>query len=73
MGGFFKMFFASLLALIIFSVIGFFLLLVFVAGLAKSDAPLVEKNSVPIGTWSLAQTIKYIMAAKKNNVTARVE
>src|SRR5688572_173487 len=46
MGGFFKMFFASLLALIIFSVIGFFLFLVFIAGLAKSDAPLVEKNSV---------------------------
>ena len=46
MGGFFKMFFASLLALIIFSVIGFFLFLVLIAGLAKSDAPLVEKNSV---------------------------
>src|SRR5436190_24130360 len=40
------MFFASLLALIIFSVIGFFLFLVLIAGLAKSDAPLVEKNSV---------------------------
>jgi protease-4 len=48
MGGFFKMFFASLLALIIFSVIGFFLFLVLIAGLAKSDAPLVEKNSVLI-------------------------
>src|SRR6187399_1995276 len=46
MGGFFKMFFASLLALIIFSVIGFFLFLVLIAGLAKSDGPLVEKNSV---------------------------
>src|SRR6187551_2841886 len=46
MGGFFKMFFASLLALIIFSVIGFFLFLVLIAGFAKSDAPLVEKNSV---------------------------
>ena len=40
------MFFASLLALIIFSVIGFFLFLVLIAGFAKSDAPLVEKNSV---------------------------
>src|SRR6187455_2555590 len=40
------MFFASLLALIIFSVIGFFLFLVLIAGLTKSDAPLVEKNSV---------------------------
>ena len=46
MGGFFKMFFASLLALIIFSVIGFFLFLVLIAGLAKSDAPMVERNSV---------------------------
>src|SRR6188508_880329 len=46
MGGFFKMFFASLLALIIFSVISFFLFLVLIAGFAKSDAPLVEKNSV---------------------------
>ncbi len=46
MGGFFKMFFASLLALIIFSAISFFLCLVLIAGLAKSDAPLVEKNSV---------------------------
>ena len=46
MGGFFKMFFASLLALIIFSVIAFFLFLVLIAGFAKSDAPLVEKNSV---------------------------
>jgi len=48
MGGFFKMFFASLLALIIFSVIGIFLFLVLIAGLAKSDAPLVQKNSVLI-------------------------
>jgi len=46
MGGFFKMFFASLLALIIFSFIGFFLFLALVAGLTKSDKPLVEKNSV---------------------------
>src|SRR6186713_3223812 len=46
MGGFFKMFFASLLALIIFSVIAFFLFLVLIAGFAKSDGPLVEKNSV---------------------------
>ena len=46
MNSFFKMFFASLLALIIFSVIGFFIFLVFIAGLAKSDTPLVEKNSV---------------------------
>ena len=48
MGGFFKMFFASLLALIIFSLIGFFIFLAFIAALAKSDKPLVEKNSVLI-------------------------
>jgi protease IV len=46
MGGFFKMFFASLSALIIFSVIGFFIFLAFIAGLASSDKPAVEKNSV---------------------------
>jgi protease-4 len=46
MGGFFKMFFASLLALIIFSVIGFFIFLVLIAGLTKAEKPLVEKNSV---------------------------
>ena len=46
MGGFFKMFFASLLALIIFSVICFFIFLVLIAGLATTDTPLVEKNSV---------------------------
>src|SRR5688572_13205996 len=46
MGGFFKMFFASLLALIIFSFIGFFIFLALIAGLAKSDKPMVEKNSV---------------------------
>src|SRR5688572_9192598 len=46
MGGFFKMFFASFLALVIFSIIGFFIFLALIAGLAKSDKPLVEKNSV---------------------------
>ena len=46
MGGFFKMFFASLLALIIFSFIGFFLFLALIAGLAESDKPNVERNSV---------------------------
>jgi protease-4 len=46
MGGFFKMFFASLLAIIVFSVIGFFIFLALIAGLASSDKPLVEKNSV---------------------------
>jgi len=46
MGGFFKMFFASLLALIIFSFIGFFIFLALIAGLATSDKPVVERNSV---------------------------
>ena len=46
MGGFFKMFFASFLALVIFCIIGFFIFLALIAGLAKSDKPLVEKNSV---------------------------
>ena len=46
MGGFFKMFFASFLALVIFCIIGFFIFLAFIAGLAKSDKPLVERNSV---------------------------
>src|SRR6187551_3629003 len=46
MAGFFKMFFASLLALIIFSVIGFFIFLALIAGLTTAEKPLVEKNSV---------------------------
>lgn len=46
MGGFFKMFFASFLALVIFCIIGFFIFLALIAGLAKSDKPVVEKNSV---------------------------
>lgn len=46
MGGFFKMFFASLLALIIFTVIGFFIFLAFVTSLATTEKPAVEKNSV---------------------------
>jgi len=46
MGSFFKMFFASLLAMIIFSLVGFFLVMAFVAGLATADKPVVEKNSV---------------------------
>jgi protease-4 len=46
MGGFFKMFFASLLALIIFSVLCFFLLMTIVAGLTTAERPMIEKNSV---------------------------
>ena len=46
MGGFFKMFFASLLAIIVFCVIGFFIFLAMIAGLASSDKPAVPKNSV---------------------------
>lgn len=46
MGGFFKMFFASLLSLVIFSLIVFFLLMALVAGFATSDKPTVAKSSV---------------------------
>lgn len=46
MGGFFKMFFASLLSMIVFSIIVFFLLFALVAGLATSDKPAVEKSSI---------------------------
>ena len=46
MGGFFKMFFASFLALLIFCIIGFFIFLALIAGLTTSDKPTVEKNSV---------------------------
>ena len=46
MSSFFKIFFASMVALIVFSLIALFLLIAFVSGLAKSDKPVVEKNSV---------------------------
>ena len=64
------MFFASLLALIIFSVIFFFLFLVLIAGLAKSDAPLVEKNSVlviNIGQSFQEQKLESPLAAFSSN------
>ena len=46
MSSFFKIFFASMVALIVFSLIALFLLIAFVSGLAKNDKPVVEKNSV---------------------------
>ena len=46
MGAFFKMFFASLLALIIFSLVAFFLSFSFIAGIATKSRPVVENNSV---------------------------
>ncbi len=46
MNSFFKMFFASLLAFIVFSLIAFFIVFAMVAGLASSDKPIMEKNSV---------------------------
>jgi protease IV len=70
MGGFFKMFFASLLALIIFSVIGFFLFLALIAGLASSDKPTVEKNSVLVINLSqpyLEQEVENPLAAISSN------
>ena len=70
MGGFFKMFFASLLALIIFFVIGFFLFIAFIAGLAKSDKPMVEKNSVLVinlGQNFMEQQIESPLAVLSSN------
>lgn len=46
MGGFFKIFFASLLAMIVFAVLAFFFFLSFVAGMAVKDRPNVRKGSV---------------------------
>lgn len=46
MQGFFKTFFASLLALIIFTVIGFFILLGFIASATSADKPVVGKDAV---------------------------
>src|SRR5688572_30943753 len=46
MSSFFRMFFASLLAMVIFSILAFFLVVAFIAGIAKSDKPRVAKNSV---------------------------
>jgi protease IV len=46
MGGFFKMFFASLVALIVFTVVAFFLAMAFFIGLASNNKLVVEKNSV---------------------------
>lgn len=46
MRSFFKMFFASLLAIIVFSVICFFIMIAFVAAIASKDKPEVPKKSV---------------------------
>ncbi|MBA2498362.1 MAG: signal peptide peptidase SppA [Chitinophagaceae bacterium] len=46
MSSFFKIFFASFLALIIFCLISFFILVAIVSGLASKDKPRVEANSV---------------------------
>lgn len=46
MQGFFKTFFASLLALIIFTVIGFFILLGFIASTTSADKPVVGRDAV---------------------------
>lgn len=46
MQGFFKTFFASLLALIIFTVIGIFILLGFIASATSADKPVVGKDAV---------------------------
>ena len=70
MSSFFKMFFASLLALVIFCVIGIFLLAAFIAGLAKTEKPLVEKNSVLVinlGHVFLEQEIESPLAVLSSN------
>ena len=70
MAGFFKMFFASLLALIIFSVVGFFIFLAMIAGLASSDKPTVAKNSVLVINLSqpyLEQQVENPLAALSSN------
>ena len=70
MAGFFKMFFASLLALIIFSVVGFFIFLALIAGLARSDKPTVEKNSVLVVNLSqpyLEQQVENPLATFSSN------
>lgn len=46
MGSFLKMFLASLLALFLFTIVAFFLAIGFVSGLASSEKPKVDKNSV---------------------------
>lgn len=70
MGGFFKMFFASMLALIIFSIVGFLLFLVLIAGLASSDKPAIEKNSVLVLNLNqpfLEQQVENPLAAFSGN------
>ena len=56
MGNFFKIFFASLLALIIFTVIIFFFLAALVGGLTSKKAPTVDAKSVLV--LNLAQHYK---------------
>lgn len=46
MGSFFKMFFASLVALVIFSLVCFFLFITLLSGLARGSKPKVARNSV---------------------------
>jgi protease-4 len=70
MGGFFKMFFASLLSIIVFSVIVFFLLFAMIAGLATSGKPIVEKSSIlvlNIGQPYLEQEVDNPLAALSSN------
>ena len=46
MRSFFKIFFASLLALVIFTLLAVFFLVGFLGGIAAKDRPKVETNSV---------------------------
>jgi protease IV len=56
MNSFFKMFFASLLALLIFSLIAFFIILAWVAGIASKEAPRIASKSVLV--LDLSQNFK---------------
>lgn len=70
MGGFFKMFFASLVALIVFTVVAFFLAMAFFVGLASNNKFVVEKNSVLVlnlGQPFLEQQLENPLAEISNN------
>ena len=46
MRGFFKTFFAAFLAIVVFAILGFFLLIGFIASATSSDKPVVGRNAV---------------------------
>ena len=56
MKGFFKTFFASLLALVIFTILGVIILIGFVASATSADKPVVGNNAVLV--LDLSNTFK---------------